>query len=260
MSTPEGRVRLTVDGAVARLLIDRPAARNAMTWQMYDDIAVACARIEIDTSIRLVVLRGAGGRAFIAGTDIEQFRSFTSGEDGIAYEERLETYVDALETLRVPSIAVLEGWVVGGGLAIATACDLRIATHGTRFGVPIARTLGNCLAAPNLRRLAAALGPGWVKRMLLAAEMPTAEELAPTGYLAAVVSAEEMDGAAAELEGRLLHHAPITMRATREMLRRLEQDPAADATDLIRQTYGSADFQAGVEAFLTKTAAEWQDR
>lgn len=260
MTSTEGSVRFEIDGPVARLTIDRPAARNAMTWRMYDDIAQACTRINTEPAIRLAVLRGAGGKAFIAGTDIEQFRSFASGEDGIAYEERIESYLDALERLRVPSLALLEGWVVGGGLAIATACDLRIATSGTRFGVPIARTLGNTLSPQNLRRLTAAFGIGFVKRMLLAAEMPTAEELQPTGYLAAVVAPEVLDRTADELSERLLGHAPITMRATREMLRRLGENPAADARDLVRATYGSQDFHAGVEAFLTKSTPNWQDR
>ena len=260
MSAPEGRVRCEIDGPIARLIFDRPAARNAMTWRMYDDLAEACARIDADPAIRLVVLRGAGGRAFVAGTDIEQFRAFASGEDGIAYEQRIEDYVGAIERLRVPSLALLEGWVVGGGLAIATACDLRIATAGTRFGVPIARTLGNTLSPQNLRRLTAAFGIGWVKRMVLAAEMPDAEELQPTGYLSAIVPADALAATADELCARLLGHAPITMRATREILRRLAQDPRAHAADLVRAAYGSQDFHAGVEAFLTKAAPDWQDR
>ena len=260
MSASEGTVRWEADGPVARLTFDRPTARNAMTWRMYDDLAAACARIDADPAIRLAVLRGAGGKAFVAGTDIEQFRAFNSGEDGIAYEQRIEAYVGAVERLRVPTLALLEGWVVGGGLAIATACDLRIATAGTRFGVPIARTLGNTLSPQNLRRLTAAFGVGFVKRMLLAAEMPTAEELQPTGYLAAVVAPEALAATADELSARLLRHAPIAMRATREILRRLAEDPRADADDLVRATYGSQDFHTGVEAFLTKSEPNWQDR
>lgn len=256
----EGRVRLTIDGAVARLSFDRPAARNAMTWRMYDDMAEGCERINADPAIRLAVLRGVGGRAFVAGTDIEQFRSFTSGRDGLAYEERVDRYITALETLRVPTVAVVEGWAVGGGLVIANACDLRLAANGARFGVPIARTLGNCLSPGNLRRLCATLGLSWVKRMLLGAEMPTAEELAPTGYLAGVAAPEELDARVEEVCGRLLSHAPITMRTTRETLRRLETDPGAGAEDLIEACYGSADFRRGVDAFVTKGTPHWEDR
>lgn len=263
MSTPAaepGRVRLNVDGGIARLTFDRPQARNAMTWCMYDELAEGCRAIDADPAIRVAVLRGAGGKSFIAGTDIEQFRRFASGRDGVAYEQKIDLYVAALEALRVPTIAVVEGWAVGGGLAIANACDLRIAVTGARFGVPIARTLGNCLSPANLRRLCDTLGVGWVKRMVLLAEMPTADELRPLGYLSAVVSAEELDARVDDTCQRLLAHAPGTMRVTREMLLRLATDPQAQADDLIESCYGSEDFREGVEAFSTKNPPRWQGR
>jgi enoyl-CoA hydratase len=255
-----GSVRLSVEAGIARITFDRPASRNAMTWRMYDELAEACRLIDRDHAIRVAVLRGAGGKAFVAGTDIEQFRSFSSGRDGIAYEERIDAYVSALETLRVPTIAVVEGWAVGGGLAIANACDFRLAATGARFGAPIARTLGNCLSAENLRRLSATLGIAWVKRMILFAETPTAEELAPLGYVSAVVSPAELDAQVEEFCVRLMGHAPITIRVTREMLRRLATNPNADASDLVEQCYGSEDFRTGVESFFAKTPPNWRDR
>jgi enoyl-CoA hydratase len=141
---------------------------------------------------------------------------------------------------------------VGGGLAIANACDIRVAQAGARFGVPIARTLGNCLSPANLRRLTATLGQGLVTRMML-----LAETLAPLGYLAAVAEADRLDAEVAAICERLLGHAPVTMRVTRAMLRRLELDPQAEATDLIAECYGSRDFAEGVEAFLAKRPAAW---
>ena len=254
----QGTVRFTKDGAVARLIFDRPRARNAMTWRMYEELAEACARIAADPSIRVAVLRGAGGKAFVAGTDIEQFRAFSSGEDGIAYEEKVETYVSTLETLPIPTIAVVEGWAVGGGMALANACDFRIATPGARFGVPIARTLGNCLSVSNIQRLAATLGVSVVKRMLLLAETPTVEEL-PSGY-ASIVLAEEIDAKVEELCDRLAGHAPITLRVTKEMLRRLSSDPRAADADLVRETYGSEDFRECIEAFLAKRPPIWRGK
>jgi enoyl-CoA hydratase/carnithine racemase len=256
----DGCVRLTVDDGIAHLVFDRPAARNALTWAMYEELAESCARIDADTSVRVAVLRGAGGKAFVAGTDITQFRSFTTGEDGIAYEAKIDCFVEALEMLRVPSIAVVEGYAVGGGLAIANACDIRIAASGARFGAPIARTLGNCLSAANLRRLSATLGLSWVKRMLLLAEMPTAEMLLPSGYLHAVVPQEGLESEIARVCSTVLGHAPITMAATRETLRRLAVSPQADITDLIRACYGSADFHAGVTAFGTRGSVRWQGK
>ena len=256
----DGHVRLTVEGGVAHVVFDRPAARNALTWSMYEELARSCAEIDGNPNIRVAVLRGAGGRAFVAGTDITQFRNFATGEDGIDYEAAIDRFVEALERLRVPSIAVVEGYAVGGGLAIANACDIRIAASGARFGAPIARTLGNCLSAANLRRLSATLGVAWVKRMLLLAEMPTAEMLLPSGYLYAVMPEEALDAETARLCSIILGHAPLTMAATRETLRRLALSPEPDITDLIRTCYASADFHAGVAAFGGKTPVAWQGK
>ena len=251
-----------MEGGIARLTFDRPAARNAMTWRMYDELAAGLARIEADASIRVAVLRGAGGKAFIAGTDIQQFTAFTSGDDGIAYEERIETYVSGLERVRVPTIAVVEGLAVGGGLVIANACDLRVATPGARFGVPIARTLGNCLSPANLRRLTAALGVSMVKRMILLAEMPAAEVLMP--WLGAISRLLPLRRASTPKWGGFARRSrttrPVTMAVTRDMLRRLEIDPGAEADGLVRSCYGSDDFALGVRAFLSKSQASWTGR
>ena len=243
-----GRVQLSVEGGIARVTFDRPHARNALTWAMYGQLAESCGRIDADRSIRVAVFRGAGGKAFVAGTDITQFRAFESGEDGVGYEEKIDGFVGALDRLRVPSVAVIEGYAVGGGLAIANACDIRIAASGARFGVPIARTVGNCLSAANLRRLCATLGLSWVKRMLLLAEMPAAETLAATGYVT-VVPPEQLDAEVARVCGTILGHAPLTMAASRETLRRLGGAPLPDISDLIRACYGSADFRQAVATF-----------
>ncbi|MFC3695232.1 enoyl-CoA hydratase/isomerase family protein [Chenggangzhangella methanolivorans] len=250
---PQGAVRLTVDGAVARVVFDRPHARNAMTFAMYEELAEACGRIAADRNVRVAVFRGAGGKAFVAGTDIEQFRAFASGKDGVAYEHKVDGYVGALEALPVPSIAVVEGWAVGGGMALANACDFRVASPGARFGVPIARTLGNCLSVASLRRLSDTLGPALVKRMLLLAEMPIAEDM-PAGY---VTVAEDVDAVVEAMTGRLVGHAPVTMRATKELLRRLSLDPKADDVDIVSEVYGSNDFREGVDAFLSKRPPQW---
>ncbi len=255
-----GTVRFRVEEAVATLTFDRPAARNALTWRMYAELAEGLERIEADPAIRVAVLRGAGGHAFVAGTDIEQFAAFTSGDDGVAYEAKIELTIDALERVRVPTLAVVEGFAIGGGLVIANACDLRVATPNTRFGVPIARTVGNCLSPGNLRRLSATLGVSMVKRMLLLAELPSAETLASLGYLAAIVEPDALDAEVSRICERLLGHAPVTMRATRESLRRLATDLGAEADDLIRACYGSDDFAAGVRAFSEKRAARWTGR
>ncbi|HET9903716.1 MAG TPA: enoyl-CoA hydratase/isomerase family protein [Xanthobacteraceae bacterium] len=253
----EGRVRLDREGPLARVTFERPAARNAMTWAMYDALAAICAEIRSDPSVRVALLRGAGGKAFIAGTDIAQFMHFSSGEDGLAYERRMEAVLGALETLPMPTVALLEGWAVGGGLAIASCCDFRIATTGTKLGVPIARTLGNCLSMHNCARLVAALGTAAAKRILLLGDFLTAEEAQSLGFILDVVPPEAIDARAASLCDRLARNAPITMRVSKEMIRRLVLDRLAEADDLLRETYGSRDFRTGVSAFVEKREPQW---
>jgi enoyl-CoA hydratase/carnithine racemase len=210
--------------------------------------------------VRVVVFRGAGGKSFIAGTDIAQFKAFTSGEDGIAYEEKMERYLSALEALPMPTLAVIEGFAIGGGLAIAACCDLRIATPGSRFGIPVARTLGNCLSVANYARLIASVGMARTKKMLLLAENITAEEALAGGFLVEIVPPADVDRRIVELTDRLVHHAPITMRVTKEAMRRLLHAGFLNGDDLVRQAFGSEDFREGVAAFVAKREPQWRGK
>ena len=256
----DGEVRLTRDGAVATIFFDRPQARNAMTWHMYEGLAATCEQLSNDTSVRVTVLRGVGGKAFISGTDIAQFRDFTDAEQGVAYEAKMERYLGALEALPMPTLAVVEGWAIGGGLAIAACCDLRIATSGTKFGVPIARTLGNCLSIANYARLVAALGLARTKQMLMMAENIVAEDALAAGFLMAVVQPSTLDQCVTEICQRLNGNAPVTMRVTKEALRRLQYIGLPDGDDLLRACYGSEDFRLGVKAFMEKKMPQWSNR
>jgi enoyl-CoA hydratase/carnithine racemase len=256
-SMSDGEVHFTREGAVARITFDRPAARNAMTWAMYERLADICQSLQNDRDVRVTVLRGAGGKAFIAGTDIVQFQDFRSAEDGVAYEARIEHYLGLLEALPMPTLAVIEGFAIGGGLAIAAACDLRIATPDARFGVPIARTLGNCLSMANYARLVASLGAARAKRVMLLADLLSAEDALAAGFLVDVAAPAELDGRVAELCERLQGHAPVTMRVSKEAIRRLLHAGLPDGDDLIRECYGSEDFRLGVRAFLEKKPPQW---
>src|SRR5215470_6031338 len=109
----DGEVRYSREGAVATVIFDRPAARNAMTWQMYEQLGDACARMQTEAGLRVAIFRGAGGKAFIAGTDIAQFRTFRGGDDGLAYEEKMERDLAAIEALPIPTLAVVEGFAIG---------------------------------------------------------------------------------------------------------------------------------------------------
>lgn len=252
-----GATRLSMRDRVAHITFDRPAARNAMTWTMYEQLAQACDAVAGDKTVRAVVFRGSGGKAFVAGTDIEQFLSFRSGDDGVAYEAQIARFVGRVSGLTVPTVAIVEGWAVGGGMAIANACDFRIATKGARFGVPIARTLGNCLSMGSLSALVTTLGPVMVRRMLLLGEMPLAEELHVSGYVLKVCEPLELEAAVEATLATLTAHAPVTMAVTKTLLARWQQGDRSDE-DVIRQCYGSEDFAEGVRAFVAKRPPVWK--
>jgi len=259
-AAPQGAVHLDIADGIASVTFDRPEARNAMTWAMYESLVAICERLRGETTVRVVRFRGAGGEAFVAGTDIAQFKAFKTGEDGVAYERRIDACIALLASLPMPTVAVVEGWAIGGGLAIATACDFRLATPGTRFGVPIARTLGNCLSIANVARLVAAFGRPRVQRLLLAAELLTAEEAQAAGYLVEIVPPADIDAAADTLCHRLAALAPVTQAVSKETLERLLARELPEAEDLIRRCYGSEDFHEGVAAFVGKRHPAWRGR
>lgn len=254
----EGSVHLTLQGNVASVVFDRPHARNAMTWAMYEQLMAICAGLQSNHRVRVVTMRGAGSEAFVAGTDIQQFNTFQNGEDGLAYERQIEQCINLLETLPMPTVAIIQGWAVGGGLAIATSCDFRIATPTSRFGVPIARTLGNCLSIANLARLTAAFGSQRVKRMLMLSELLDTDEALACGFLDQVCNNAELDAAATRLCERLAALAPVTQSVTKEGLRRLATHDLPDGDDLVRRCYGSEDFHEGVDAFGAKRSPVWK--
>ena len=259
MTKDSGIVRLEQRGAVGVITFDRPDARNAMTWEMYQDLDAAIDRIAREASLRVVVLRGKGSH-FVAGTDIAQFTKFTSAEDGVAYERELERVVSKLESLHLATVAAVEGYAVGAGLVLAAACDVRVATPSARFGVPIAKTVGNSLSMANYARLVALLGASCTKAMLITADFITAEQARSLGFVSHVVAPEIFDNELDALCDRVASHAPLTIQATKEAVRRIVNGAAEDDDDLIRRTYGSSDFHEGVAAFVEKRAARWQGR
>lgn len=249
-----------IKDGIGWITFNRPAARNALTFAMYAGLAAIWTEANADPTLKALVLTGAGDRAFAAGTDISEFRAFTTGDDALAYEARIDALLTQIETCRVPTIAAIAGACTGGGAAIAACCDLRIGTADARFGFPIARTLGNCLSVANLARLAALLGPARVKEMIFTARLIGAEEARLTGLLSEILPDHAGLMQRADALARLVAgHAPLTLQATKEGLRRAAERLAPDAgSDLIVMCYTSADFREGMEAFLAKRPPAWR--
>jgi enoyl-CoA hydratase/carnithine racemase len=249
-----------IDGPIATLTFNRPEARNAMTWEMYEALVSACDRVDRDAAVRVFVLRGAGGKAFVAGTDIAQFQNFSNRDDGLKYEERLDRVLDRLERVSKPTIAQVEGVAAGGGCAIALTCDLRVATPDASFGIPIARTLGNCLSGASYSRLLDVMGPGAVKDMLFTGRLIGGAEAHVLGIVNRLVPSSDIDGVVRALASDIAANAPLTLRATKEMIRRIlarRRLAAGDDADMVEMCYTSADFREGVTAFLAKRKPTW---
>ena len=255
-----GELLFETDGAIAIATLNRPHARNALTFAMYDRLAEICRDVRPDGPVKALIITGSGDRAFAAGTDISQFRDFRSEADAQAYEQRIESVLTAIETCAAPTIAAMAGACAGGGAGIAAACDLRIATRSLKFGFPIARTLGNCLSLENYARLAALIGSGRVMDVIFTGRLVEAEEAKAIGLVSEVVSDQPaLMQRARELATLLAGHAPLTLRVTKEALRRIRQG-RRDGGDLIALCYASEDFREGLEAFLEKRPANWKGR
>jgi len=248
-----------IDPPFAVLTFNRPQARNAMTFAMYDALVDACDEVDRDPRIRVFILRGAGGKAFASGTDISQFQSFRQPQDAIAYERRIDAVLGRLAGVAKPTVAQIEGFATGAGCGIVTACDLSVASADSAIGIPIARTLGNCVSSATLARIVNLIGPARAKDLIFTGRLVPASEAAAIGLINRVVAKEAIQSEVMTLSQQIADNAPLTIRATKEMTRRLMDGryAAHSDTDLIEMCYMSADFKKGVAAFLTKSRPQW---
>jgi len=251
-----------VRDGIGHIVFNRPAARNAFTLAMYAELGDICSGAPTDGSLKAIIMTGAGDKAFGSGTDMTQFRGFSTAQDAWAYEENMEQVLSRIERCPVPTIAAINGACTGGGAAIAACCDIRLATPNLKFGFPIARTLGNCLSVNNLRRLSDLLGKPLVREIMLTSRLIEAPEALAIGLMSEVAeSTETLHVRAGKIAERIAENAPLTLRATKEGLRRLgEVSNDIDDRDLIELCYMSEDFKEGMEAFLAKRKPQWKGR
>jgi enoyl-CoA hydratase/carnithine racemase len=244
---------------VGRITFNRPQARNALTFAMYERLAAICESVEKD-KVKVLLLTGAGDKAFASGTDISQFRTFKEPKDALDYEARIDRVLGTLEKCPIPTIAAISGACTGGGAGIAACCDLRVATRTSRLGFPVARTLGNCLSMSNISRLTALIGPARTKELIFTARLVEAPEALAAGLLTeAVEDHAALQVRAEELAKTVAGNAPLTLRATKEAVRRLQKRlTREEGEDLILMCYMSKDFREGMEAFLNKRAPQWK--
>lgn len=247
---------------IGHIVLNRPEARNALTFGMYDRIAEICATIPADGSVRVLLISGAGGKAFAAGTDISLFRTFKGAADGLDYEARMEERLGKIEACPVPVIAAISGACTGGGAAIAACCDMRIGTPDMKFGFPIARTLGNCLSAASLAKMSSLLGPAKVTEMIFTSRLLDGKEALALNLVTELLpSHDAVVARGLALAQEIAGLAPITLRVTKELLRRIRTGGAgAKDHDMIALAYGSDDFREGLESFLAKRPPQWRGR
>ena len=247
---------------IARITFNRPQARNALTFAMYERMAAICEEINADRSIKAPIMTGAGDKAFASGTDISQFRAFKTAQDSLDYESRIDRVLGTLEAVRVPVIAAIAGACTGGGAGIAACCDIRIGTQAARIGFPIARTLGNCLSMSNISRMVALVGPARTKDMIFTARLVEAPEALALGLLNEIVpDVATLQRRAEETAKLVASHAPLTMETAKEAVRRIRRTLSRDeGEDLILKAYMSEDFREGMDAFLNKRTPNWKGK
>lgn len=255
-----GRVIIDHDNGVVTLTLSNPARRNAISPEMYDALEHECTRLVDDASVRTLVLRGAGA-AFAGGTDIRSLADIRSGDQGVEYEAHMRRVQGALLALRIPIIAMVNGACVGGGLVLAALSDIVFCTPASRFGSPIARTIGNTLSATSLASLQQRLGRRMTSEMLLTGRLLSAQEAHAAGFVTAVLDEQPLEERLASTLQAINACAPLTLRSFKELERRIDAHLERIPTDdVYREIYDSADFREGVDAFLSKRPARFEGR
>ncbi|MCR9125604.1 MAG: enoyl-CoA hydratase [Rhodobacteraceae bacterium] len=255
MTLADGRIVLGRDGPVGRITFNQPARMNAMSLAMWDGLKTALQGFADDTAVRVVVLDGAGDKAFVSGADISEFDRLRATPEGVAdYNARSEAADHALYSFPKPTIAQIKGFCVGGGMGIALACDLRICADDARLGITAAR-LGLGYGLDGVRKLVQLAGPAVAADVLYSARLMSAGEALSNGLVNRVVAPADLAQTVAETAARIADNAPLTVEAAKAAIRAVqhpETDAAARIAALTDACFASADYAEGRRAFAEK--------
>lgn len=255
-ASEEGVVLLEQSERIATITLSHPNALNALTWAMYQQLEAYIEKLTQDEMVRVIIIRGAG-KAFAVGTDISQFQDF-DGRAGVQYEQNMDRIIEKLYTCPKPIIAAIHGYAVGAGIILSSVCDLRYATPSSRFGAPMARTLGNALSIKNYQHIVEAFGPMRTREMLLTARLFSAEEALQYGFLTAIMAEEHIFAQVFEIAQQISMLAPLTLWAAKEADRRAHAAAARiPFNDVLERVYNSHDFAEGVQAHKEKRRPQW---
>ena len=248
------KILSATDGPIGTLTFNNPERHNAMSLDMWRAATTVLGQFEHDPAVRVIVLTGAGGKAFVSGADISKFESERNTLDAVAgYNTAVDRFSQALGECSKPTIAMIRGYCVGGGLGIAVCCDLRIANDTARFGVPAAK-LGLGYGYANIRRIMDLVGPQFTTEMLLTARQFDAAHALRSGLANHVVSDAEIETYVRDLAETIAGNAPLTIQAVKRIVRELRRDqPDIAACDaLVKRCFESADYREGRNAFMEK--------